>query len=250
MRGEDGGQSYLISVSDMMSGLLFLFIITIMVFVISFHVETTKIQKSLEQATGQYEKKMRELIQARQARAQMLRDLKEYLEQQGLQVHLDTDQGVLRLPEKILFPLGSAELQTEGRENLSKLAVALSAIVPCYAGNRSMPRPLVCSEDKFYPGTLEAILIEGHTDNVPIRDGGAFKNNWELSAKRSITTYLELIQVQSSLGELRNPNAEPLLGVSAYAETRPVIPHKKETPEPLNRRIDLRFLIAPPSADG
>jgi len=259
MRKEDGGQNYLISVSDMMSGLLFLFIITLMVFVINFHVETTKKTEALEQATKQkeavtsfYEKKTQELTQTREARAQLLKELKVRLEKQGLKVEINPDHGILRLREEILFPLGSADLQPEGKANLRKLAFALSEIVPCYAGSPSnrkpdASKPSLCSEDKFRPGTLEAILIEGHTDNVPIRDGGYFKNNWELSAKRSIVTYLEMLRAEPSLEDLVNPNNEPLLGVSAYAETRPVVPHEKETPEPKNRRIDLRFLMAPPS---
>lgn len=262
MKSDDGGQSYLISVSDMMSGLLFLFIITIMVFVINFHVETTKTTQALEHATKQqeavaaelkqerslFQKKTRELTETREARAELLEDLKDFLQRQGLRVHVDTDQGILRLPEKILFPLGSADLQPEGKENLRKLATALRSTAPCYAGSRSAPRPAMCPEDKFHPGTLEAILIEGHT-NVPIRDGGHFRNNWELSAKRSIVTYLEMLRAEPLLEELKNPNAEPLLSVSAYADTRPVVRHEKETPEPLNRRIDLRFLMAPPTPE-
>ncbi|MGQ9484657.1 MAG: OmpA/MotB family protein [Desulfosoma sp.] len=263
MKGEDGGQSYLISVSDMMCGLLFLFIITLMVFVINFHVETLKKTEALEQATrnnehvaeklrslaSDYRKKTQELTHTREARAQLLEEVKAFLEKQGLQVYVDQDQGVLRLPEKILFPLGSADLQAEGKENLRKLALALRATVPCYAGSHSAPRPPTCSQDNFRPGTLEAILIEGHTDNVPIREGGQFKNNWELSAKRSIVTYLEMLRAEPTLADLKNPNAEPLLGVSAYAETRPIVRHEKEAPEPLNRRIDLRFLMAPPSPE-
>lgn len=242
IKGEDGGQSYLISVSDMMSGLLFIFMITIIVFVINVHVETAKTTEALEQATN-------ELTQTREARAELLEDLRVFLEKQGLRVHVDPDQGILRLPENILFPFGSADLQPEGKENLRKLASALSVIVPCYAGDRSSPRPASCPEDRFRPGTLEAVLIEGHTDNVPIREGGQFKSNWELSAKRSIVTYLEMLRAEPVLEEVKNPNAEPLLSLSAYADTRPVVRHERETPEPLNRRIDLRFLMAPPSPE-
>jgi outer membrane protein OmpA-like peptidoglycan-associated protein len=54
-----------------------------------------------------------------------------------------------------------------------------------------------------------------------------------------------MIKDDSSLKDLKNAHGLPLFGVSGYGESRPRIPHSKETLEPKNRRIDLRFLLAP-----
>ena len=60
---------------------------------------------------------------------------------------------------KLLFPSGSATVNKDGKEALSKLAVVI---------NNS---PEI------------QILVEGHTDNVPIR--GKFEDNWALSTARA-----------------------------------------------------------------
>jgi chemotaxis protein MotB len=237
---EEEGQGYLVSVSDMMSGLLFLFIIALMVFVINFHLE--KIKKTEE--TKALRNIQKELTDAKEVRTELLQDLKDSLEKNGVIVRIDIDKGLLHVPEDILFESGKAEFQLGGERSLAILAANLSQKLPCYAGKRDMRRPPVCEDKTFKPGRLEVVLVEGHTDNVPLQIKGF--TNWDLSAKRSIVTYRYLLEVEPELKKLVNGENEPLFGVSGYADTRPVIPHLEIQDEPLNRRIDLRFILSPP----
>ena len=251
----EADQGYFVSVSDMMAGLLFLFIIILMVFVINFHKETVKKEietkkkkdeiKTVQQEIKKYNKIQDELTDAKLVRKQLLEDLKESLEQQGVTVRIDTEKGILHVPEDILFLSGKAQFQAGGEQSLMILSKNLAEKLPCYAGRREAERPSFCNESKFKPGRLEAVLVEGHTDNVPIKSA-TFENNWDLSAKRSIRTFQYLLQAKPVLASLLNAEGDPLFGVSGYAETRPVVAHKDITPEPLNRRIDLRFILAPP----
>jgi chemotaxis protein MotB len=66
------------------------------------------------------------------------------------------------LSDKLLFKSGSASVESKGQEALSKLAAALEK-------NNDIE-----------------ILIEGHTDNIPIKTA-VYKDNWDLSAARSIS---------------------------------------------------------------
>jgi len=243
---EESGQEYLVSVSDLMSGLLFLFIITLMVFVINFHIEKqkkeseSKVLKNIQQ----------QLTDAKSVRKQLLEDLKESLEKQGVIVKINTEKGLLHVQESILFESGKAEFHVGGEESLLILAKNLAERLPCYSGCRGDKRPLTCSEKLFKPGRLEAVLVEGHTDNVPINtDKSKYKDNWELSAKRSIVTYQYILKVIPEIGSLLNADGDTLFGVSGYAHTRPVVKHDVIMDEPLNRRIDLRFILAPPNAE-
>jgi flagellar motor protein MotB len=231
---EDEGGSYLVSVSDMMCGLLFIFIITLMVFVLNFQEEKSK--------TENINKK---LTDSRKAREELLQDLKDSLLKAGVQVHVDKDKGLLHIPEDVLFPSGKATIQDGGKRALKILAKHLSDLLPCYSGKRDAERPSICPADKYYPGRIDLVFVEGHTDNVPIHNG-RFRDNWDLSAKRGIVTYQYLLEVEPKLDEIKNQDGEPLFGVSGYADTRPVIPHKVVTPEAQNRRIDLRFILAAP----
>lgn len=76
-----------------------------------------------------------------------------------LQVNEQDGKLYVSLQDKLLFSSGSATVNREGREALGKLAVVLNN-----------------SPDI-------QIMVEGHTDDVPIR--GSFEDNWELSTGRA-----------------------------------------------------------------
>ena len=65
----------------------------------------------------------------------------------------------MRLSENLLFPSGSAVVNPNGVDALSKLAAVLNL-------NADV-----------------SVNIEGHTDSIPIR--GRFKDNWDLSTARA-----------------------------------------------------------------
>ncbi len=76
-----------------------------------------------------------------------------------------------------------------------------------------------------------------------------FADNWQLASARAINTYKALLEYENSLGHLKNARGEDLLGVSGYEAHRPVSLEPTADGRRLNRRIDLRFLIAAPSED-
>lgn len=253
--------NYLTSLSDMMSGLIFIFIITLMVFIFNYtnqkniaeqsekelRQKNIKLQEATLELEAQKEIQRRindQLTDAREVRSQLLRDLKQSLQKDGVRVEIDTDNGILHVPQDVLFPSGSATLDDQGHKSLEILSRHLSQQLPCYHGKYGQPPPDTCPPSKYKPGRLEAVFVEGHTDNMPIR-GGPFADNWELSAMRSLAAYREMIKDAPLLKNLKNAHGLPLFGVSGYGESRPRIPHSKETSEPKNRRIDLRFLLAP-----
>lgn len=225
--------SYLASVSDLMSGLIFVFIIALMVFAFSYK---------------QYE---RDLTNTEVIRQELLSDLKQSLEQHGIAVQVDLEHGVLRLPEEVLFPLGSAELTEQGMHAINVLADELAVLLPCYTGPSEQTRPQECSEDRWHPGRLDTVLVEGHTDDLPLKPGGVYADNWYLSSARSIETYKALLgrEPGGTLMEMRNRRGEPLFGVSGYAWFREVVPNNDDFSRSRNRRIDLRFLMMPPVVD-
>ena len=236
---EKSNHNYLASVSDMMAGLLFIFIILLMVFVI-------KLQMQKEH----YIEKTTELTDAKEVRAALLRDLERSLKQKGVRLTIDEEKGILRMPEDVLFPSGTAQLDLNGLESVKKLSESLFEELPCYAWAQDNGRPAGCEESEWKPGKIDAVFIEGHTDNMPLKKNVIFKDNWELSVKRSIVTYQTLIGLKPELEGLVNQNGEPLFSVSGYADARPLIKHANPTAEPSNRRIDLRFILAPPQPDS
>ena len=184
--GED--ESYFVSMTDLMIGLLFIFIIMLMSFAINFReAETrsnTEEQKSRFLQVEQ-EQTIRRLTGNQETLEEILRSIERSLLARGIVVKVDPRAGVLRLPEDILFDSGSATLTARGRDAVAALAAALEAILPCHANVSES----ACATDRH--GRMEALLIEGHTDNVPLRDTSRFRDNWALSAARAIAAYQE-----------------------------------------------------------
>lgn len=95
---------------------------------------------------------------------------------------------------------------------------------------------------------LEAIYLEGHTDNVRVRFGAKFVDNWDLSVARATNSYRAMLKGAPKLADLKNAENKALLSVSGYGEERPIENNHNANDDErtANRRIDLRFVMAPP----
>jgi flagellar motor protein MotB len=258
---------YLSSISDLMAGLLFIFIIILNLYLINLLIQNNKINseknKEFQEIKLKYEKettntqnksieleleiktvnnRLQELTDANDIRAKLLQILKQNLEKKGIIINIIEEDGILRIPENILFPSGSATFTPEGETSLSALTDELTLILPCYCGKKNDPPP-GCKE--HLPGRLEVVLIEGHTDDVKIVKG-PFLDNWDLSSARSLTTFRYMMNRSNLLLELKNMSGSMFFGTSAYADTRPAQSNETEEGRAANRRIDLRFLLAAP----
>jgi chemotaxis protein MotB len=119
-------------------------------------------------------------------------------------------QGRLTLDvlDKILFDSGKAEIKPEGKEILDRVVDILAVT------------------------TDKAILVEGHTDNVPIAGNLSKKypSNWELSAARAI----------SIVRHLEKQGIDPeILSAVAFGEHRPVAGNDTPEGRAKNRRITI-----------
>ncbi len=229
-------ESYFVSMTDLMVGMLFIFIIILMAFALNFREAEEKQDEINQELTG-----------SREARQQMLEDISHILESRGVRVEIDSENGVLRLKADLLFEKGKSQLSEQGKVIVSHVAGALWEVLPCYSDAGMKPQG--CPSLKG--GRLEAIFIEGHTDNDPFAKG-AVKNNWILSAERSISTFKYLVAAQDGLENIKNDDALHLLGVSGYAARRPTDELEGQTEEAkkqADRRIDLRFIMASPKPE-
>jgi flagellar motor protein MotB len=226
---EDEG--YFVSMSDMLTGLLFVFIILLLFFAFQF-------RQTTEELTG-----------ANEARKALLKALEQELVAQKVDVEVDTDNGILRLRGVAMFEINDDRLTEEGRRSVRLVADALAKHLPCYTDTPDLgPFPCRRAEKQ----RVETLLIEGHTDAQ--RRGLGRDTNIDLSAMRAINTYLALIEQQAILDAMqtRNPTGTPqrIMSVSGYGPTRPLPGFQAPTPENFqrNRRIDLRFLMATPQS--
>ena len=93
------------------------------------------------------------------------------------------------------------------------------------------------------PWLVETLLIEGHTDAVPVLPGARFADNLALSSMRAASVHRMIRSCRPHLDGLLNMSGAPVLSVSGYGETRPATLNPDLAAA--NRRIDLRFLLEP-----
>lgn len=219
----DGG--YLASASDLMIGLLFVFIILVVVL-------------ALEQRRqqGEIDKQRAGLIGASDPLFVVTGAVGGALKKVLPNIMVDEKTGVISLPEDALFASGSAQLNTSGQQVLVQAAVQLAIAMPCYVDNQRAGRD--CSTNP-YRHEIETIFIEGHTDSIPFATGA--RDNFDLSLARARAVDKVLV-VSTALGAYRNKARQPLFSFSAYADTRPRLGTQPTDAE--NRRVDLRIVLS------
>jgi hypothetical protein len=257
------GENYFVSMTDMMVGVLFVFIIMLMAFALNFQQQTDRqeeninvakeVAEKLDQLEIQVRSRIDEIREAAALRSRLLRDLREALITEGLVVEIDEANGVLRLTEAaVQFPPNGSLLEntpkadvgkdSTPKANVGKIARVLATVLPGYS---------VCSEGQATPcrrstqSAVETVFIEGHTDQ-----SGSDDRNWTLSTERAVNTYRELTAVSPDLRALRNRTGEEILSVSGYSSTRQIDPGRSPSAYQKNRRIDLRFVMEVDSGSG
>ena len=129
------------------------------------------------------------------------------LEGEGLTVVQKNGKVYISLEEDLLFASGKYEVNIGGMAALSKLATALAS-----------------QKD------LE-ILVEGHTDSIPLSGRGLVKDNWDLSVMRA-TNVVKVL--------LKTPSLDPLqLTAAGRAEFVPIATNKTKEGRSANRRIEM-----------
>jgi chemotaxis protein MotB len=228
-----GDGDYFAAMTDLMLGLVFVFIIMLMAFSLN-----------LRQAEHKITVATQALTDADLVRSDMLHDLARTL-QRVLPVTVDDTDGTLQLGGDVLFPKGSADAYPDALPKLQLLGYALAQVLPCYAVTPQAPPPARCAGKR--QGRLDAVYIEGHTDDTPVHTA-RFQNNWELSAARASQTYAALVGDDPTLARLENDKGERLIGVSGYGDARPLDRSGSAAGQQRNRRIELRFIMIAPKA--
>jgi len=149
-------------------------------------------------------------VQKRQAEQQRRMSLERVLAGPLAAGRVTLDNGRIGISGSLLFELGSARLQPEGRQLLNSLAPPLAA----YLATRD-----------------ELLMVSGFTDDRSVRDGRApFADNLELSAQRAMTVTRALIE-----------DGLPAASVfaAAFGQQQPVASNADAAGRSRNRRVEM-----------
>jgi len=123
-------------------------------------------------------------------------------------VEVSEEEIKIVLPSPVLFDSGSADLKPAIESSLHEIAVLIKKV-----NNR--------------------VVVEGHTDNMPI-NAGAFDSNWELSSARAFSVIRYLIDKEGV-----SPAQLSALGCGEF---RPVAPNDTTENKTKNRRIEIKII--------
>lgn len=128
-------------------------------------------------------------------------------EGKGLTVHMKDGKVYVSLEEKLLFASGKWDVSNDGVAALKDLAKVLEK------------NPDI------------NVLIEGHTDNVPLTGQNQVKDNWDLSAMRA-TSIVKILLANGKISPKR-------LVASGRGEFLPVEPNTSPANKAKNRRTEI-----------
>lgn len=124
----------------------------------------------------------------------------------GLSVNVKNGKVYVSMDEKLLFASASIVVDNKGKEALLEFAKAINN------------QPEV------------GIMIEGHTDNVPIK-AGQIKDNWDLSVLRA-TSIIRFLTEEGKIDPMR-------IIASGRGEYSPIVENKTKEDRAKNRRTEI-----------
>jgi chemotaxis protein MotB len=134
--------------------------------------------------------------------------LEDAIAQNRVELLRDARGVVVSFPDDATFPIGSADATQEARRLIARVGETLLTI-------------------------SNAIRIEGHTDDVPIKTT-RFQSNWELSTARASAVVAFLVQNVGIQADR--------LSAAGYGEFHPRVANDSPAHRARNRRVDLVIL--------
>lgn len=212
--GDDDQSNWLLSYADMMT-LIAIFFILLMIFANYTPPIKSKIDQEASKLSGE-----KDQVESIEDLKEIVNDIKknQKLEEQ-VKVQMDGRQLILTFSSSALFDTAQDSLREDVELSLDTLI------------------DLIQKKDAKF-----RIIVEGHTDDRPLKPGASFRSNWQLSASRAS----RILEKFESSGFQKNQ----LLGIG-YADTKPIVPNRDkegntlEENMQLNRRVVIKVLALP-----
>ena len=201
------GNIFWITMTDLMTGLVLVFIVMFFYTYLTSHMELMKQNIAKENAT---------------------KSLQEALDSQNINANIDST-GIVKISDLELFEINSYELSNRGKEYLDKFA-------PAYLNS-------LFSND-YLNQNIDKIIIQGHTDSQTFKgqysEDQQYMKNMELSLKRAYTVanYMS----NTSYNKINGNRLRKMILVEGASFSNPVIVNGKEDFSK-SRRVELKLVL-------
>lgn len=173
--------------------------------------EIANLNEELSDLKKLTDKQKTELARMESQASDLEKQLDEEIKKGDIRLKKFHNRLVINIDDKISFDSGYSNLKKEVLPSLKKIREILSQ----------------------YPEY--SIVVEGHTDNIPIKTQ-KFRDNWQLSTERALAVLDYLLQ-DKNLNALR-------FSAAGYGEYRPLVSNATKENRALNRRVDIVVIPA------
>ena len=163
--------------------------------------------QSKEQRVNELQNVLLQKDSANRALRNVLNDALLGFKDKGLSVNIHNGKVYVSVEEKLLFQSGKYNINSDGKQALLKLAEVLKT------------------------QSDVDIVVEGHTDNVPLKSSGPISDNWDLSVKRAT----EVVKLLTDAGSVK----EERITAAGRADTQPIAPNTSAEGRAKNRRTEI-----------
>jgi len=174
--------------------------------ILSLKDEIANLNEELSDLKKLTDKQKQELARMENQASDLEKQLEEEIKKGDIRLKKFHNRLVINIDDKISFDSGYANLKKEVLPSLKKIREILSQ----------------------YPEY--SIVVEGHTDNVPMRSK-KFRDNWELSTERALAVLGYLLE-DTDLNPVR-------FSAAGYGEYKPLVSNETKENRALNRRVDI-----------
>ena len=205
---EDSGNIFWITMTDLMTGLVLVFIV--MFFYVYVHNHFHEVEQTLAQQHAN-------------------NVLQETLKNEKLEATIDAVSGIVKISDLELFELNSYELSDKGKAYLDKFA-------PAYFNS--------LFSNEYMDKNIDKIIIQGHTDSQTFAgkfsDDEQYMKNMELSLKRAyeVANYM----TNTSYNKVNGERLRKMIIVEGASFSNPVIEGEKEN-YAKSRRVELKIVM-------
>jgi chemotaxis protein MotB len=202
---------WIIHYANLMTILMFLFMILYAYSSLSGSAQYEKTMASIQKQMGGSNAQLKK-IEKQEKETEIASAMEGFIKDKNLdkfaKVETNAQRVKISLANPILFDLGSCDLKPEAIPALKEIGSLI----------KNMPN---------------AIIVDGHSDNVPVT-GKKFRSNFELSAARAFSVIKYFIEVEKI--------APGQFSAFGYGEYRPVFPNDSEENRGKNRRIEINIM--------
>ena len=172
----------------------------------------------------------------RNARAQLMAMISRDLKQRHIPVQVDSQSGTLYLPKLLDY----SSTATKNRQGMREVANVLANNLFCFSRDANQAEECSAIGHSI---KLDAMVIVGNAGPQPV-GSKPFQQKWQQANSQALKTFAALLKAHPRMSGLRNNLDQSIFRLDGY------LPANKSNKTRPMRRVELRFVMEPPSIES